>query len=153
LGLLSHQKPGHTSDERQAAFYPQQWQANRLWQVFVQNVEALSKLFHVPTIQVTVYSAIADPENAAPDVRCLLFSIYFAATTTLSPNEVLGLIQQDKQASLSQFKSGLENSLAAANILDQPSIVALQALALYLVRAANPSCPAPHALTCLCSNL
>ncbi|KAH8880811.1 hypothetical protein GQ53DRAFT_813046 [Thozetella sp. PMI_491] len=135
LSLASYPRPRQADFGADASLHPRKWQAVRLLQVYVQNVDALSKIIHIPSAQVTIYAAIDDPENAAPDVRSLMFAIYFAAITTLTPEEVMNILEQEKVASLDQFRNGLEISLAAADILDRPSVMSLQALALYLQNA------------------
>lgn len=106
----------------------------KLWEVYLQNVEPQNKLLHIPTAQVTIYEAINDPEHATAEVKCLLFSIYLAAITTLSPSEVHGLLSRDKASALDNLRLGLELSLSTANVFGNPSIMGVQALAIFLVR-------------------
>lgn len=114
--------------------HPTKKQAVLLWQAYVQNVDVFSKLLHIPTTEALFYSAINDPERASPEVRCLLFAIYFAATTSLAPDDFVAQFGQDKSAALLQFRSGLENGLAAADILERPTLMTLQAFATFIVR-------------------
>ena len=105
----------------------------QLWQAFVTNVDPIVKILHIPTTQATVYAAINSPSNIKADLGALLFSIYFAATTSLTSAAAANLLGEDKGIALTKFKQGLEQSLAAANILDTPSILSLQAMTIYLV--------------------
>lgn len=112
---------------------PPLYQAMQLWNVFVQNVDPVSKLLHIPTAQIDVFTMINNQYLGKPDMHCFLFSIFFAATTALSPSDVVHILGQDKANALNRFKYGLELSLADANILETPTLKALQALALFLV--------------------
>ncbi|KAL3422001.1 fungal specific transcription factor [Phlyctema vagabunda] len=112
---------------------PTRWQAAQLWQIFQNNVDPVVKILHIPTTQVDVFSAIADLETASGDMKALLFSIYFAATTTLSPTEVTNLLNQSREAALHKFKGALQQALSMSQILDSPSMKSLQALAIYIV--------------------
>ena len=114
-------------------YYPSRWHAMQLWQAFVTNVDPIAKILHIPTTQATVYAAINSPHNCKEDVDALLFSIYFAAATSLTADAAASLLGQDKSIALNKYKQGLEQSLGAANILDTPSIRSLQAMAIYLV--------------------
>ena len=114
-------------------YYPSRWHAMQLWQAFVTNVDPIAKILHIPTTQATVYAAINNPHNCKEDVDALLFSIYFAAATSLTSAAAASLLGQDKSIALNKYKQGLEQSLGAANILDTPSIRSLQAMAIYLV--------------------
>lgn len=114
-------------------FHLSKWQAIQLWQAFVNNVDPLTKILHIPTAHITVFTAINNPSEVVEDVNALLFSIYFAATTSLPADDAMNLLGQGKSIALKIFKQDLEQSLARANILDNPSLTLLQALAIYLV--------------------
>ena len=129
-GIFSGFKP-LTTDIR--SYYPSRWHAMQLWQAFVTNVDPIAKILHIPTTQATVYAAINSPHNLKEDLDALLFSLYFAATTSLTSAAAASLLGQDKSIALNIYKQGFEQSLAAANILDTPSIRSLQAMTIYLV--------------------
>lgn len=101
--------------------------------MFVHNVDPFSKVLHIPTSQLDVFTAIAKPEEVAADMSCLLFSIFFSAIVSLGPDEVKSRIGMEKADALKRFKLGLEISLAQANILESPKFKGIQALSIYLV--------------------
>ncbi|KAH7395986.1 C6 transcription factor [Cadophora sp. MPI-SDFR-AT-0126] len=119
--------------------HPSRWHALQLWQTFLNNVDPIIKILHIPTAQVTIYSAINNPDSAEHDLNALLFAIYFAAITSLSTADASSLLGQDKGRNLIKFKQGLEHFLAAANIFDSPSLKSLQAMTIYItcLRAFN----------------
>lgn len=116
-----------------SSLLPTRWQATQLWRIFVNNVDCLVKLLHIPTVQPTVFAAINNPSHTAPDMNALLFAIYFAAVTSLRWTEVQTILSQDRQAVLRSYERGLELSLHAKSFLDSPTTLSLQAMALYLV--------------------
>ena len=115
------------------SYSPSRWHAMQLWQAFVTNVDPIAKILHIPTTQAIVYAAINSPHKIKDDLSALLFSIYFAATTSMTSTAAASLLGQDKSVTLNKYKQGLEQSLAAANILETPSISSLQAMTIYLV--------------------
>jgi hypothetical protein len=118
-------------------YHPSRWHAMQLWQAFVNNVDPLVKILHLPTAQGTIFAAINNPDKVEEDLNALLFSVYFAATTSLTSADAANLLGQPKSTALNSYKQGLEQSLAGANILDTPSIRSLQALTIYLVSLHN----------------
>jgi hypothetical protein len=132
LGMISPLRQPHLPSLN--GLYPQKWQALKLWEAYLQNVESQNKLLHIPTAQVAIYQAIHDPETAPAEIRCLLFAIYFAAIISLLPSEVAGILSQDKVTALDNIRLGLELSLSAANFFNKPDLVGVQALGIYLVR-------------------
>ena len=105
----------------------------QLWQAFINNVDPITKVLHIPTAQVLVFEAINDPCRKTKDTNALLFAIYFSAVTSLQATDVEHFLGQDKSTVLKVFKQSLENSLEQANVLDNPTLTSLQALAIYLV--------------------
>jgi hypothetical protein len=117
--------------------HPSRWHALQLWQTFLNNVDPIIKVLHIPTAQATIYTAINNPSNAEDDLNALLFAIYFAATTSLSNADASNLLVQDRSTALAKFKQGLEHFLACANIFDLPSMRSLQAMTIYIVSRSN----------------
>jgi hypothetical protein len=113
--------------------HPSRRNAISLWRAFTTNVDPVCKILHLPTMEVTLFEALSDSTNLEPNLSALLFSIYFIATTSLTPSEVSNLIGLNRSEALLGFKKGLENSLAAANFLDTATLRSLQAMTLYLV--------------------
>jgi hypothetical protein len=115
------------------SYHPTRWQAMQLWQAFVNNVDPLVKILHIPTTQAAFFAAINNLQEVADDFNALMFSIYFSATTSLTAIDAAHLLGQDKSTALRKYKQGLEQSLTTANILETPTMRALQAMTLYLV--------------------
>lgn len=126
-GILS------TSAIENHGFQPTKWQEVQLWQAFVSNVEPLTKILHIPTVQPVVFEAINNPDGTCKNVKALLSAIYFAAATSLQPDDVNHLLGQEKRIAIKMLKQNFEQSLEQANILDSPTLTSLQALAIYLV--------------------
>ncbi|KAL4781314.1 fungal-specific transcription factor domain-containing protein [Aspergillus varians] len=116
-------------------FRPTKWQSTQLWQTFVNNVDPLTKILHIPTAQASVFGAISDASETIEDINALLFAIFYAATTSLEEDDVGALLGHDKRTALGVFKLCFEQSLSRVNILDNPSLLSLQALAIYLLSA------------------
>lgn len=133
IGILSGPPGPLPSDP--VDLQPPKPQAMQLWQIFVNNVEPFSKTLHVPTAQIGVFKAIENPRDAPGDANCLLFAIYFAAMTSITPAEATNLLGWDKMSALRTFKRGLELSLAQPNFLDEPTLISLQAMCIFFVRA------------------
>lgn len=121
------------------SLFPSRGQAAHLWQIFLNNVDVLLKVLHIPTTQPAVFAAINNPKAASKDLNALLFSIYFAAVTSLRQADSHIIFGEDRQSVLKRFQRGLEVSLHSAEFLDSPTIVSLQAISIYLVNLAAPS--------------
>lgn len=129
-GLISNP---HLSAEI-SSLHPTRGHASQLWQIYLNNVDVFIKILHVPTTQAAVFAAINNPKQTLPDLDALLFSIYFAAITSLRPAEVEAGFGGERKNILQGYQRGLELSLHAASFLDSPTVTALQAMSIYLVR-------------------
>ncbi|KIM99329.1 hypothetical protein OIDMADRAFT_166955 [Oidiodendron maius Zn] len=103
-----------------------------LWRVYLHNVDPLARFLHIPTTEAALYKAINNPSGIEHDLSALLFSIYLAAVTSLPSTDAEQLLNLPKEEALISFKRGLEQSLAAAEFLDSPTMLSLQAMAIYL---------------------
>lgn len=119
------------------ALHPDQWQATVLWHTFVSRVDPVLKVVHIPTTVTRVFGAINRPDSQGPDVHCLLFAIFFAATTARCSDEPAN---QQLRADLRRYQQGLELAMHHSSFLDSPTVTSLQGLAIYLVGLVKRSC-------------
>ncbi|KAJ9202018.1 transcriptional regulator family: Fungal Specific TF [Paecilomyces variotii] len=122
-----------------SSFLPSRRQAMLLWQSYRNNVDPLIKVLHIPTLEPVIFAAINDIKHAPPDVTALLFSIYFAAVTSLGSPETHIIVGHDRQSALQTYQRGLEVSLHMASFLDLPTIRSLQAMSIYQMCRRNIS--------------
>lgn len=59
-----------------------------LWSVYQENVEPLIKVLHVPSMEVIFRDARKNNDKLNPGNQALVFAIYYAAVTSLEPEEV-----------------------------------------------------------------
>ncbi|KAI5459326.1 fungal-specific transcription factor [Mariannaea sp. PMI_226] len=120
-------------DEPLTNYLPSKTTAMKLWGAYLEAVDSSSKVLHIPTDEITIFTAIDDPSRASTETLALCFSIYFAGTLALDSADMLGLPKDQFYETLHRFKHGLEQAFALAEFLENPTVVLLQALAIYLV--------------------
>ncbi|RGP64700.1 hypothetical protein FSPOR_7790 [Fusarium sporotrichioides] len=119
------------STESLASFHPPRKTAIRLWKIFVDNVDVCTKVTHLPTSETILYTVMRDPTKASIETLTFCFAIYYASVTASSPEDVLNDTGEDRKQALQRYKICLEQSLAQADFLNNPTITLLQALAIY----------------------
>lgn len=107
----------------------------KLWKMFVESVDPCTKIMHVPTTEVRIYTVLQDPSKASAENLGVCFAIYYASATALDRDVVEAFLGEDRQTALHRYKAGLEQALAETDFLENPTIPLLQALAVYLVSA------------------
>ncbi|KAM0323731.1 hypothetical protein ACHAQA_008668 [Verticillium albo-atrum] len=115
-----------------SSFLPPKTVAVQLWKAFVDKVEPCTKVLHIPTAEVTVYTAIDSPTETTPETLALCFATFFASATTFEEDEARGILDGDPTTTLQQLKTGFEQAIAHADFLENPTVTTIQALAIYL---------------------
>lgn len=125
-----------TADSRPAVlytFHPAVTQLFQLWQVFLNNVDPIVKLFHAPSVQRMVLEAASDLASISRSTEALLFTIYLSAITSMDEESCQRVLYRSKSDLVVRFSKAAEQALVNADFLKSTNIVVLEALTLYLV--------------------
>ncbi|KAE9574851.1 Bikaverin cluster transcription factor bik5 [Colletotrichum fructicola] len=121
-----------SSDVDLRKLHPLPSQIPFMWQVYQENVEPLLKILHIPTMEKLIRDMRRNMDDLTAGHEALLFSIYYAAITSMEDEEVEKNFGSKKDEMLSQYRFALEQALAKANFLNTSDIVVLQAFVLFL---------------------
>jgi hypothetical protein len=111
----------------------------RLWQVFLDRVNPVTKVIHVPSVQPRVFDAASNFNKVPTIYRALLFAIFNMAIVSLKETECQKMLGMGKEDAQKKFSVGIRAALVQANFMRTYDLVILQALVLYSV-AAPPLC-------------
>jgi len=103
-----------------------------LWQTFLERINPLTKVIHVPSVQPLVVDA-ATGKQMPKNVEALLFSIYLMATVSMSEEECLVRLGSPKKEAIARFSNGVRITLMRVGILKSHDITVLQALVLFML--------------------
>ncbi|OCT49494.1 putative C6 transcription factor [Cladophialophora carrionii] len=104
-----------------------------LWEVFKENVDPIVRILHRPTAKTILINAASSLDRVSKPAEALLFSIYFGAVVSLTPEQCQQLLVEDKQSLLKKYRFATEQALARADFLNTTSLMCLQALAFFLI--------------------
>ncbi|KAL8805739.1 MAG: hypothetical protein Q9182_001772 [Xanthomendoza sp. 2 TL-2023] len=114
-------------------FHPPANQILTYWEVYKENVDPLVKVFHCPTIQKTLSEAAKDLDHISKPLEVMMFSIYFAAVTSLSDDDCFNVTGLEKDSALKKYRFGVEQAMARAGFLNTTELVVLQSFTLFLI--------------------
>lgn len=114
-------------------FHPTPTQAFILWDTYKENVVPLVPIFHHPTAEKIYLEAPANLNTISKATETMLFSIYYSAVTSMTPEQCKSLLGEESETVLTRYRFAMEQSLARANILNTQSIIVLQAMTLFLI--------------------
>jgi hypothetical protein len=109
----------------------------QLWQVYINNVNPLMRIIHIPTVQGQIIEASARLEKTPKGVEALMFAIYMMAITSLEEEDVQKMFEEPKMALLTRYHGALQQALINAGFMRSNDMVLLQAYLLYLVSQAR----------------
>ena len=125
---------GATPSTRQAySLHPPTEQIFKLWQLFLEHVNPITKIIHYPSMQKTLHAAAFDIERLPRGLEALMFSIYRLAVQSLDDAECRSHFGQPRDLLLERYRLGCERSLARAKFLSTSELMVLQAFLFYLV--------------------
>ena len=106
----------------------------KLWGIFLENVDPLVKVLHVPTAEARIMAAIAFPNKADDSQAMLLYAICYAAITTLDHQTVHDTFEVHKIGLLKKFGDGVEQYVTKFSLIANPNLEYITALIIHLVR-------------------
>ena len=113
--------------------WPEPSQAFSLWQTYLERVNPLTKIIHVPSLQPYIIHAAHRSRNLPDSITTLILSIFLMAVVSLTPHECLALLGQSRADVLQMYTAAVSSSLLRMNVAQTHSFTVLQALVLYLV--------------------
>lgn len=108
----------------------------RLWQLFVDSVNPLLKIVHVPTLQQRVLDASWNVTTIPQPLTATLFAIYTLAVTSSSADDCLASFGETRDVLLARYRAATIRALIASDFLTTRDFEVLQAFVLFLF--ANP---------------
>jgi hypothetical protein len=105
----------------------------KLWQVFLDNVNPLTKMIHQPTLQGAIFEASFNLGKVPKGLEALMFSIYASATYSMTDEECKDVLHEEKSDLLARYRLGLRKALVRANFLATSELAVVQAFIIYLL--------------------
>ncbi|KIY02442.1 uncharacterized protein Z520_02581 [Fonsecaea multimorphosa CBS 102226] len=113
--------------------HPLPVQIFRLWQVYLENVNPLLKVTHIPSLQGRIVEAVSDVSKISPTLEALMFSIYCTAIMSLAAEDCQRLFDSLKEDLLMRYQYGCQQALLNCSFLRTSDRECLTALYLYLI--------------------
>jgi hypothetical protein len=104
-----------------------------IWQVYQENVDPVLKVVHVPSMGRFIKQVTNNLDALTPSQEALMFSIYYAAITSLDEEEVRLKFGADKSFLVQKHRFAIEQALAKAEFLTNPNFTLVQAFIIFLV--------------------
>ncbi|OIW30448.1 hypothetical protein CONLIGDRAFT_279429 [Coniochaeta ligniaria NRRL 30616] len=124
---------GSLSQANTIACHPSTEHLHRLWQAFVENVDPLTKVVHVPTFDPLIRRAISSINSVPRNLEPLLHAIYSVAVMSLDDSECKERLGESRMTLLSRYIASTKVALSRAKFMSTTSLLVLQALVLHIL--------------------
>lgn len=130
-GLLS--LDSHTQGQDLANLHPPIQHLPTLRVAFVERVDPMFKVLHVPTFWASVIETVNNPYQASKPLVALIFAVYFVVVSSLSEEEVQNVFGLAKSVAFARYRHATRQALAQAGLLTTSNPMVLQAYSVYVV--------------------
>lgn len=129
---------GSPSD-MESGFIPSIEERNVLFEFFFRNVHPVCKVLHAPTAKQYLAAEESLPDRTSgelifPTMRAVKVATGLMAVVSMTPEQCITRLGQERRALLTRYKRATEMALAQADMMNRTDILTLQALVLYIVR-------------------
>ncbi|KKK17177.1 hypothetical protein ARAM_002476 [Aspergillus rambellii] len=114
------------------SFHPHPTKIPMLWKIFTENVMPLIPIVYGPTAQQLFTKAAQTPDALDKNNETLVLSMYFAAIVSLSNEQCVSVLGEDRDSAVTRYRFAVEQALSKANLLNTQSLTLLQAAVLFL---------------------
>ncbi|RFU75413.1 fungal specific transcription factor domain-containing [Trichoderma arundinaceum] len=107
----------------------------QLWQIYIDSINPLLKITHIPSIQSRIIEATSRLQDAPKNIEALMFAIYVVSIHSIDDAEAQRTFGGTKRELLARYFPALQQALVNASFMRMPDPLTLQAYLLYLMTA------------------
>ena len=109
-----------------------------LWGVFLENVEPLLKVLHIPTFEPEMWDAVRNVGRIPSSLEALIFAIYCITVISMPAYECEKNFGMKKGVLFARYESAVKKAFVKAGILISTDFRLVQAVVIWLVRGNAP---------------
>ena len=107
--------------------------ALKLWKIYIDSIDPIVKIIHVPSFQPILQRGAANPSAMPKATEALLFSIYHFAVSSVSEEECIKLFNHPQAELQDRLHAATRQALVNAHFMRTTEIMVLQAYLLFLL--------------------
>jgi Fungal specific transcription factor domain len=129
FGFVLNSQPKFNTRSR----HPPPKRIHQLFQIFIENIDPLTKIVHVPTLRPAIQKAASNTETIPRSFEALMFAIYSASVMSLNDDECKQRLCEPRKTLLTRYIAATKVALLRVRFMGTTSLVVLQALILHLL--------------------
>ena len=113
--------------------HPSHLDFTTLWAAFRENIDPLTKIVHIPTLEPVLREASKSPRGLPDNLEAMMFAIYASAVLSMSATEAEEAFGLSRSILAARYEAGAKKALINAGLLKSSDFKLLQAFVLWLV--------------------
>jgi len=105
----------------------------KMWDIYVDRVDPLVKILHLPTFWPTLINALQTPQEIPSSLEALVFAFYYATSSACEDSECQSVMGERQVTVSIRYKRAARQALINAGFLRTTNVITLQAFVLFLV--------------------
>ncbi|KAE8386135.1 putative fungal-specific transcription factor [Aspergillus alliaceus] len=127
-------EPGHNlKPESLAKLHPSGQVLSKLKVIYVDRVDPMMKILHLPTFWTAITNALRHPQNLTNDLEAAIFAFYLSTISALEEDECQNLFGALKSVLYQRYRLALRQALVKAGFLSTSSPTTLRAYAMFML--------------------
>ncbi|KAJ5504575.1 hypothetical protein N7463_007449, partial [Penicillium fimorum] len=119
-------------------YHPSPTMSHLFLDVFEENIAPIIMIIHKPALRKLIRTSCVNPEELDRGSKALVFSVYFAAASSMTPEQCLAALEEDHAVVVERYRFAVEQALARAGFFHTHKLIVLQAAVLFLTCACRP---------------
>lgn len=107
--------------------------AIELWKTYVENVDPIVKIVHVPSFDPILRRGAANPSSIPRATEALLFAIYHFAASSTTDERCRSLFNKSQTDVVDRLHAGMRQALVNAHFMRTTELMVMQAFLLFLL--------------------
>ncbi|KAI1074379.1 putative C6 transcription factor [Whalleya microplaca] len=108
-----------------------------LREIYVDRVDPLMKILHLPTFWPSLTNALRHPEDISKSLGAVIFAFYLSTISTLEEGECHNLFGVPKSVMYSRYRHVTRQALVNAGFLSTSNLMTLRAYAIFMMSVRN----------------
>ncbi|KAL8953628.1 MAG: hypothetical protein Q9222_000514 [Ikaeria aurantiellina] len=113
--------------------HPPPERIRRLWHIYQENVDPMTKVVHVPSLEPAIQKAASNSASLPRTFEALIFAIYAAAVMSLNNDDCRERLGEPRKTLLSRYTAATKVALSRAKFMSSTNLAVLQALVLHII--------------------
>lgn len=110
-----------------------------IYEIYLERVDPLTKVLHLPTFRSSLADAVQYPQNVSRSLKAVILAFHLIVVAALGEDECQNMLGESKSTMFTKYRLAARRALLRAGLLDTSNPETLQAYIIFMVRYRDQS--------------